>query len=192
MKTLLLILLMQTTIVKAFEVPKLKAIKAKCSTETIIKRLPASYALKVNNVHHAINKITTELDVNPCLVLSMVWTESTFKPSARSNKGAHGLMQLMPRTKRAMQLKMEYELNRIITMNLDSGLNYDEIENLVIGTFYVKKLLKKFHGNTQHAIMAYNAGPTWITINIKNRRKIGSNNKYLNKVNSNLRLVTVN
>ncbi len=191
MKTLLLFLVLSTS-ANAFTVPKLKAIKAKCSTNEIVKILPESYTNKVNAVHHAINKITTVLEVNPCLVLSMVWTESTFKPSARSNKGASGLMQLMPRTKRAMRLKMGSELNRIVTMNLDSGLSYEEIESLTIGTFYMKTLLNKFHGNMSHAIMAYNAGPTWITVNIKYKRKIGYNNKYLNKVNNNLRLVTIN
>lgn len=163
-----------------------------CSTDEIVKILPSEMTDRINTINLAINKIATTLEVNPCLVLSMVWTESTFKAAIKSNKGAEGLMQLMPRTKAAMAYKMDYELNRMFTANLNSGLSYKEIENLIIGTYYTKKLIKKFKGNVKHAIIAYNQGPTWVAIELKNGRTIGNKNQYLNKVNSKMRLVTVN
>lgn len=163
-----------------------------CSTDSIVKILPNDMTDRINTVNLAINKIANTLEVNPCLILSMVWTESTFKAAIRSHKGADGLMQLMPRTQSAMALKMHYELNKMFTVNLDSGLSHKEIENLIIGTYYTKKLIKKFKGNVKHAIIAYNQGPTWVAIELKNKRIIGQKNKYLDNVNNRMQLVTVN
>lgn len=163
-----------------------------CSTEHIIKALPSSYSTRVNLINTLVNKIAIDLEVNPCLILSMVWVESTFKATIESNKGAKGLMQLMDRTKASMVNKIGYNLNLIVAANLDSGLTYNEIENLIIGTFYIKRLIKRFKGNISHAIMAYNHGPTWVSIQLSNGAVLGKKNRYLNKVNSSLELVTNN
>jgi soluble lytic murein transglycosylase-like protein len=131
-----------------------------CTTQEITKILPENLTDRINTIHLAINNIANELKVNPCLILSIVWTESTFKPFQRSDKGAEGLMQLMGKTKSAMRSSMGYKLNKMVTSNLPSTLSYRELENLIIGTYYVKKLIKKFKGNTKYAIIAYNQGPT--------------------------------
>lgn len=192
MRTLLIILLLSTTASANDLFKPIIDNSVTCSTDEIIKILPNEMTQRINTINLAINKIATKLEVNPCLVLSMVWTESTFKATIRSSKGAEGLMQLMPRTKAAMVLKMHSELNRVFTANLDSGLTYTEIENLIIGTYYTKKLIKRFKGNVKHAIIAYNMGPTWVAIQLNNGRTIGNKNNYLNKVHSKMELVTVN
>lgn len=160
-----------------------------CNLNPILKVIPNDIE-RINNIHLAINRIAYDMRVNPCLILSMVWTESTFKPSQTSYKGANGLTQLMPRTRAAMIKLMGSDLNKAITSHLDSKLSANELEDLIIGTFYYKKLMKRFN-NSDHAIMAYNRGPTWISINIKPNQKI-IYDYYLNKVKGNLKLVTFN
>jgi Transglycosylase SLT domain len=80
--------------------------------------------------------------VDPALVAAVVETESRFRKSARSQVGAQGLMQLMPRTGRWMGAR-----------NL-----YDPSQNLDAGTKYLKYLSERFNGNMTKTIAAYNAG----------------------------------
>jgi soluble lytic murein transglycosylase-like protein len=80
--------------------------------------------------------------VDPALVAAVVETESRFRKGARSQVGAQGLMQLMPRTGRWMGAR-----------NL-----YDPSQNLDAGTKYLKYLSERFDGNMTKTIAAYNAG----------------------------------
>jgi len=192
MKTLIVIIMLSTTNLFAHDLfLPLQRSDGNCSTNEITKILPKEMTPRVNTIHLAINKIAYKLEVNPCLILSIVWVESTFKHAQTSNKGAKGLMQVMPRTKEAMSLKMGLKLNRLYTANLDSGLSHKELENLIIGTYYFKTLLKQFEGNTKHAIVAYNKGPTRVAIDLAMGYKFTAN-LYLNKVNKHLKIVTIN
>jgi soluble lytic murein transglycosylase-like protein len=78
----------------------------------------------------------------PELVAAVAHTESRFIPTARSQSGAVGLMQLVPRTGRwlgARDLK-------------------NPAENIMAGAKYLKYLSNRFGGNQEKAIAAYNAG----------------------------------
>jgi soluble lytic murein transglycosylase-like protein len=81
--------------------------------------------------------------LRPELVKAMVRAESAFNPSARSPKGAMGLMQLMPAT--ARQFGVSNPL--------------DPEQNIRAGTAYFRQLLDKYHNNEALALAAYNAGP---------------------------------
>lgn len=81
-------------------------------------------------------------DLPPELVAAVVHTESKFVPTARSNRGAVGLMQLVPRTGRWMGAN-----------NLT-----DPGQNIQAGTKYLRYLTDRFAGDQQKAIAAYNAG----------------------------------
>lgn len=81
-------------------------------------------------------------DVDPALVAAVMETESRFHASAHSQVGARGLMQLMPRTGRWLGAR-----------NL-----YDPEQNVEAGTKYLKYLQKRFDGNLNKAIAAYNGG----------------------------------
>jgi len=80
--------------------------------------------------------------VDPLLLYAIMHQESTFKPRAMSNKGARGLMQLMPGT------AVRFGVTSI----------WDPQQNIEGGTRYMRFLLDKFDGNVQLALAGYNAG----------------------------------
>jgi soluble lytic murein transglycosylase-like protein len=89
-----------------------------------------------------IHEKAQKYDVDPALVAAVVETESRFHERARSQVGAQGLMQLMPRTGRWLGAK-----------NL-----YDPEQNVDAGVKYIKYLQGRFNGNLKQTIAAYNAG----------------------------------
>ena len=89
-----------------------------------------------------IHQKAQKYDVDPALVAAVVETESRFRTHARSQVGARGLMQLMPRTGRW----------------LGAGNLYDPNQNLDAGTKYLSYLTQRFDGNLKKTIAAYNAG----------------------------------
>lgn len=80
--------------------------------------------------------------LEPALVKAVVHAESAFNPLARSNKGAMGLMQLMPGT-----------ANRFGVWNA-----YRPEQNVDAGAKYLRWLLDRYSGNERLALAAYNAG----------------------------------
>lgn len=83
-----------------------------------------------------------KFDVDAALVSAVIKAESDFNPHELSNKGARGLMQLMPST------ALRYGVT-------DS---YDPTANVYGGVRYLKWLLQTFEGNADFAVAAYNAG----------------------------------
>ena len=81
--------------------------------------------------------------LDPNLVLAVVAVESGFQPDAVSNKGAQGLMQLMPATAR----------------ELGVADALDPAQNLDGGTRYLRMLVAQYGGDLGKALAAYNAGP---------------------------------
>jgi soluble lytic murein transglycosylase-like protein len=79
--------------------------------------------------------------VDPMLVSALIQVESGNKPTARSNKGAMGLMQLMPSTARQYKLRNPY----------------DPKANIAAGVKHLKSLLDRFR-TVDLALAAYNAG----------------------------------
>jgi hypothetical protein len=79
--------------------------------------------------------------VDPMLVRALIRVESGDLPTARSNKGAMGLMQLMPSTARLYKVRNPY----------------DPKTNIAAGVKHLKSLLDRFRA-VDLALAAYNAG----------------------------------
>ncbi len=80
--------------------------------------------------------------MDPALVRAVIETESGWNATAKSRKGALGLMQLIPTT------AVRFGVNDAFSpqQNVDAGVRY------------LKTLLQRYNGNLDLALAAYNAG----------------------------------
>ena len=88
--------------------------------------------------------------VDPYLVCAVINTESSFKSTAQSHKGAVGLMQLMPDTAEWIAAKLGESYDSEALTQPDCNIRY--------GTWYLSYLLKRYDGDISCAAAAYNAG----------------------------------
>ena len=91
----------------------------------------------------AIKRASVQHGVSAALVKAIIAAESGFDPDAMSDKGARGLMQLMPDTAREL--------------GVDDAL--DPWQNIDGGTRYLGEMIERFPGELSLAVAAYNAGP---------------------------------
>jgi soluble lytic murein transglycosylase-like protein len=89
------------------------------------------------------SKAAAANQISPELVFSVMRQESAFVPCAVSDKGALGLMQLMPET--ATQLGVIDPL--------------DAEQNVLGGAKYLRQLSTRYSGDLNKTLGAYNAGP---------------------------------
>jgi hypothetical protein len=89
-----------------------------------------------------INSCALEYGVDKSLVKAVIHAESGYDPNAISSKGASGLMQLMPKTAKSLNV----------------ANSFDPKDNIRGGVKYLKFLLDTFKGDVPLALAAYNAG----------------------------------
>ena len=95
-----------------------------------------------SSIESLIQKISSQHGLDPELVRAVIRVESNYDPRAVSQRGAQGLMQLMPGT-----------VNRF---RVPDPFNAEQ--NIRGGTQYLKYLLERFRGDLKLALAAYNAG----------------------------------
>ena len=102
---------------------------------------PAMY-LDRDGTDRLVREAAQRHNVDPALVRAVIETESNWNPTAKSRKGAMGLMQLIPST------AVRFGVNDALSprQNVDAGVHY------------LKTLLERYNGNLDLALAAYNAG----------------------------------
>jgi soluble lytic murein transglycosylase-like protein len=102
-------------------------------------------------VKHHLRRASIEHGVEFELLQALIATESGFDPEAVSPKGAIGLMQLMPAT------AARYGVTGDARLPLERKLADPRI-NVGAGTRYLRDLIRRFPGQLELALAAYNAG----------------------------------
>lgn len=96
-----------------------------------------------HNYEEIVKRASEKYGVPEKLITSVIKHESNFKNSVVSSAGAVGLMQLMPATAKYVG----------VTDRTDPE------QNIMGGTKYLSMMLKKYDGDINLALAAYNAGP---------------------------------
>ena len=88
--------------------------------------------------------------LDPTLIAGVIYVESRFRDQT-SHAGAKGLMQIMPGT-------ADYIAQKSGGTEFEQGDLADPQINISYGSWYLRYLLDRYHGNTILALAAYNAG----------------------------------
>jgi soluble lytic murein transglycosylase-like protein len=107
--------------------------------EKEVKVLPGRSGSRYDKL---IDRVARAEGLDASLLRAVVEAESNFDPDAISEKGALGLMQLMPETARGMGVTDPFH----------------PAENLEAGARHLRRLLDKYQGKLTLALSAYNAG----------------------------------
>jgi soluble lytic murein transglycosylase-like protein len=105
---------------------------------------------------NAIRDAATRNGVDPELLTSLVWVESSFQPDALSPAGAIGLAQLMPDTARSLKVDP-----------------HDPTQNLDGAARMLSGLITTF-GDVGQALAAYNVGPNGLRRGLAEGRTPGA------------------
>ena len=102
----------------------------------------AARALRRQEYAPLIDAVASKYSLDPALLHAVIQAESGYNPGAVSNKGAAGLMQLMPATATRFGVRDRF----------------DPQDNIEGGARYLSELLDMFPSNVKLAVAAYNSG----------------------------------
>ncbi len=127
---------------------------------------------RIRVVQRHVKRAAKKHKVGASLINGIIWVESKFEVFARGREGPRGLMQLMPRTSRAIAR----ELRR-------KHRPYAPSFNVDAGSYYFAKLLKRFDGRVRVALAAYKMGPASVKDLLARGEPIpGSSQRYAQRV----------
>jgi soluble lytic murein transglycosylase len=105
------------------------------------------------NYPDEITLFAQKYDLDPYLVAAVIHTESGNRPAVASNKGAVGLMQVLPSTGEWIAEKIDLSLGT----DAEAALKRPPV-NIELGCWYLNYLSERFD-SPELVLCAYNAGP---------------------------------
>jgi soluble lytic murein transglycosylase len=119
----------------------------------------------------AIYEESVHYNWDPKLILALIAVESSFQNQSVSEKGAKGLMQLMPYVAESLAHELGIEWNGDFTL-------FNPFLNIRMGVHYLSRLILDFD-DLRVALVAYNYGPTYVKGLIERKERIPA--QYYNK-----------
>jgi soluble lytic murein transglycosylase-like protein len=116
---------------------------AGCSGDGLFPDGGGPHSMPTADLNRLVNIASSAHGLSPALVHAVITVESGGDPSAISDAGAMGLMQLMPGTAHTYGVADAFEPS----------------ENVDGGCAYLHDLLGRYRGDLTLALAAYNAGP---------------------------------
>ncbi len=102
------------------------------------------------NHEQIIRQQASDKKLDPALIAAVIYQESKFRDRT-SSAGAKGLMQLLPSTANFIAKKSggtSFQVKDLGTPQV----------NIAYGSWYLRYLMDRYHGNSTLAVAAYNAG----------------------------------
>ena len=106
-------------------------------------------AKKARKIAESVIARSEQFELDYKLVLAVIWQESRFNEGAKSNQNAHGLMQIIPDTQKALAK----------ILKIDSWDIHDIDTNILFGTAYLARLKSLYNNDVKLMLAAYNGGP---------------------------------
>jgi soluble lytic murein transglycosylase-like protein len=140
---------------------------ASANSQPIAPATPASTSEPPQSLQQIISSAAKRYGVDENLIKSVIKVESNYNPNAVSHAGAQGLMQLMPATARGLGVTDPF----------------DPQQNVLAGTRFLRDMLRRYDGNLDAALAAYNWGPG--NVDRKGMALPRETRDYLSKVKAN-------
>ena len=136
-----------------------------------------------------IEKYAERNNVSKELILSVIKQESVFDTRAHSFANAYGLMQLIPSTARELAALLSEDYKNPQQL-------FDADFNVKLGSYYLKRLLKRYDNRYELVFSAYNAGPhrvkKWLKLQGSENQDMYIENIEFNETRNYVRLVLKN
>jgi len=131
----------------------------------VLERYPTGLAVATKEeLAEVIYEEALRYDYDPKFIMALIAIESSFQNWSVSEKGAKGLMQIMPYVARpiAEQLGIEWHGDRTL---------FNPFLNIRMGIHYLTHLISDFN-DVGLALEAYNHGPTKVKALVERKKKV--------------------
>jgi hypothetical protein len=132
---------------------------------TVLERYPTGLAnVTKEELAEVIYEEATRYNHDPKFILALIAIESSFQNWSVSERGAKGLMQIMPYVAESLAQEMGIEWRGDRTL-------FNPFLNIRMGIYYLSRLILNFD-DMGIALTAYNYGPTYVKSLIERKQRI--------------------
>ena len=148
------------TAVQKNKIAELRAANDHLTTVVRLREVLSEHRIRLSRTNveamaARVDQVSRKYQVSPDMIFAVIQAESSFDPLAVSDRGAMGLMQLLPSTAREIAQAMNIRWT-------DERILWDPLTNIEMGTFYLRSMISRF--NDVHVALAdYNQGPNRIS-----------------------------